>query len=151
MILSLSSPLPQLLLGTLKKAALFTKNIKQSVRKRTTSFLTSARTWVASLQPMKICKLLLEKSKRKTKQLTKRLLKNLNLLTSKLWTGFSHSAVWSKWKLNYEKLLSTIHHLSLALFIQTSLLCEKLFRTSKKKPEQSKTESKDSENGKDAS
>ena len=151
MILSPSLPLLQLLLDTLKKVALFIKNTRQSVKKRTTSFLTSAKTWVTSSRPMRICKLVLEKTKRKLKQLTKQPLKNLSLSINELWTGFSHSAVWSRWKSNYEKLSSTIHHLSLVLFIQTSLLCEKLYRMSKNKLGQSKTKLKDSGNGKDVS
>ena len=149
MILLPSLPLLQPLLDTLKKAVLFIKNIRQSVRKRTTSFLISAKTWVTSSRPMRICKLVLEKTKRKLKQLTKQLLKNLNRLINKLWTEFSPSVVWNKWKLNYEKLLSIIRHLSSVLYIQTSLLCEKLFKMSKNKLEQSKTKLKSSENGKD--
>ena len=149
MILLPSLPLLQPLSGTLKKAVLFIKNTKQSVRKRTTSFLTLAKTWVTSSRPMRICKLVLEKTKRKLKQLTKQLLKNLNRLINKLWTEFLLNVVWHKWKLNCEKLLFTIHHLSSALYIQTSLLCEKLFKMSKNKLEQSKTKLKNSENGKD--
>ena len=151
MILLPSLPLLQLLSDISKKAALFIKNTKQSVRKRTTSFLISAKTWVISSRPMRICKLVLEKTKRKLKQSIKQPLKNLSLLTSELWTGFLRSAVWRKWKSNYEKLLFTIHHLSSALYIQTSLLCEKLFKMSKDKLEQSKTKLKGSGYGKDAS
>lgn len=134
MTLSRFLPLLQLLSATSKKAALYTKNIKQSAKKRTTLFLTSVKIWVTSFWPMRLCRLRLKKNKKTIKQDLKPIIKNLSLSINKLWTGFSPSAVWHKWKLNYEKLLFTIHHQNWVLFTQTSLLCGKFFSRNEKKP-----------------